>query len=72
MWQSYATGLTAVVLMVVGWVLVQTAWRRAFSRFGSDPDALATRTGCGGGGGCGCAGVCREETDETERRGHHG
>ena len=70
MWQTYATGLAAVVLMAVGWLAVQIAWRRTFARIGSDPDALAVRSGCGGG--CGCAGVCRKETKENERRGHHG
>lgn len=52
-----AACLTAALL--VGWVVVQRAWQRAFPEANEargDPDALACR-----GGGCGsCAGACRD------------
>ncbi|MBZ0269860.1 hypothetical protein K8I85_17045 [bacterium] len=63
MWESYAKGIALMVLMTVGWVGVQVAWRRMFPRLGSEPDALAVRSGCGGS--CGCTGVsCRERDEE--------
>ncbi len=45
---SYATGLAALVLVMLAWVVVQGAWRRAFPDASDDADALAGRLGCYG------------------------
>ncbi len=76
---SYVTGLAALVGVTLAWVAVQTAWRRAFPEAGSDPDALAGRTGCGGCAGRDCdGGHCKTEHRMTGHRlaeqrplGHH-
>jgi hypothetical protein len=52
---SYLTGLAAILVILLAWVGVQLAWRRAFPA-GCDPDALAGRSGCHG-----CAKRCEEE-----------
>ncbi len=49
------THLLALLLLpaiLVAWVAVQTAWRRAFCEYGTDPDALALRRGAGRCCGC--------------------
>ena len=48
MWASYATGMIGVAMLVLVWVGVQSAWRRAFPEAFDDPDVLAPRLGCGG------------------------
>lgn len=69
---SYLTGMAAIVVIMVVWVGIQGAWRRAFPETFSDPDVLAGRMGCHG---CGCTDVCartltkrvgtdKEDTDE--------
>jgi len=45
---SYATGLVALIALMLAWVGVQSAWRKVFPGVTSDPDALAGRTGCHG------------------------
>jgi hypothetical protein len=66
MWSTYLVGTGIVVLLALGWVAVQGAWRRAFAGLASDPDVLAGRMGCHGtpsngadaGAGCGCKQAC--------------
>ena len=43
---SYLTGMAAIVVIMVVWVAIQGAWRRAFPETFSDPDVLAGRMGC--------------------------
>jgi hypothetical protein len=45
---SFATGLLALCAVLVAWVTVQIAWKRAFPDPGADPDALAGRLACHG------------------------
>lgn len=63
MWQQYAIGVAAVVMMTVAWVAVQGAWARVFPRGGCEPDVLAARGSCGAG--CGCV-PRRAYVDESE------
>jgi hypothetical protein len=46
---TLATGLAAMSALLVAWVAVQRAWRRAFPDAGDDEDALSGRMGCHGG-----------------------
>jgi hypothetical protein len=48
MLESYAVGLSGIVLVTLIWVGVQNAWRRSFPDPGGDCDALAGRSGCHG------------------------
>jgi hypothetical protein len=52
-------GLGGFLILVVGWVGVQRAWRRIVAGGDPDGDGLAGKIGCFG---CGCEGEC-------ERRG---
>ncbi|MEM7433577.1 MAG: hypothetical protein AAF436_00400 [Myxococcota bacterium] len=44
----YLIGVGSVVLLFALWIRIQRAWKRSFSEVGSDPDALAGRSGCRG------------------------
>jgi hypothetical protein len=46
---TYATGAALAVLVAVGWVAVQGAWRRAFPDRPGDDDPMTGRLGCSGG-----------------------
>ena len=66
---SHAIALLLLVLVAVGWVGVQNAWRRAFPSACSDPDVLAGRLGCHGcdsTNGCGGAAAGRAGSAEEE------
>ena len=41
-------GIGAILLLSTAWIGVQRAWRRSFADVGTDPDALAGRSGCHG------------------------
>lgn len=43
---TYATGVGVVVLVVIAWIAVQGAWRRAFPERLIDVDAMVGRLGC--------------------------
>jgi len=45
---SYAIGIVVIVVLMVAWVGVQGAWRKANPAGAADPDALAGRMGCHG------------------------
>jgi hypothetical protein len=45
---SYVVGLAAIAILLLAWVGVQNAWRRAFLGVSSDADVLAARGGCAG------------------------
>jgi hypothetical protein len=55
---SLATGVLGVAALLLIWVGVQSAWRRAFPDAFDDPDVLAQRIGCGG---------CEREPDCEQR-----
>jgi hypothetical protein len=63
---SYATGIGALLMVLIGWVAVQNAWRRAFPG-ASDPDALAERTGCQR---TRCADACDRSSADCGPEGH--
>ena len=66
---SYVTGLAAVVGVMLAWVAVQGAWRRAFPDAVADPDVLAGRMGCHSCTGSDCdGGRCLVERRKMEPR----
>ncbi|MBW2242088.1 MAG: hypothetical protein JRH01_08875 [Deltaproteobacteria bacterium] len=46
MWTSHLVALLGLVLLLLAWLGVQSAWQRVFPE--TDPDPLAGRFGCGG------------------------
>ena len=54
--------LTIPPLLLLGWVLVQRAWRRHFFTTDVEGDVLAGRGDCGN---CGCATPCDSDADQT-------
>jgi len=65
---SYVTGIVAVVLMMLAWVGVMSAWRRTFPEASSDPDVLAVRPSCHG---C-TVEDCGSSACELENQRNHG
>jgi hypothetical protein len=63
MWETYATGVGILVAVLLFWMGVQAAWRRAFPEFDDDPDVLAARGACNG---CGCTEVCARRRSAEE------
>ena len=47
-------------LLLLGWVVVQNAWRNQFDTPGDEDDVLAARGDCGN---CGCARPCERKTN---------
>ena len=52
--------ITLLPLLMLGWVLVQAAWRRRVGSAANDDDALAARGGCGS---CDCVQACGQKND---------
>ena len=57
---EYLLAIVIPPLLLVGWVVVQNAWRRQLGAGGDDEDVLVTRGGCGD---CGCTSSCQRKTD---------
>ena len=57
--------LTIPPLLLVAWVVVQSAWRRHFYTSDVEGDVLASRGNCGN---CGCATPCDADAEQTTRR----
>lgn len=53
--KSVLLAVVLVPLLLLGWVLVQNAWRRRFRAQDKAGDVLAGRSDCGK---CGCAQPC--------------
>ena len=57
--------LTIPPLLLLGWVVVQNAWRRHFIISDVEGDVLAGRRSCGD---CGCATPCDSDEDQKTNR----
>lgn len=65
--KSYLLAMLVLPLLMLAWLFVQNAWRRAFSSTDADGDVLAGRSNCGQ---CECATPCdRRMNKETSERG---
>ena len=53
-------------LLLVGWVIVQAAWRRSFE-LTPDDDALAARGGCSSCSGR-CSNACKPDRDLDQQK----
>ena len=52
-------------LLLIDWVVVQSAWRKRFNTTDIDGDVLASRGNCGN---CGCATPCDADEDQRTNR----
>lgn len=53
--QSFIIGIGGVIVLMLGWVVVQCYWGKSFSEEISDEDVLADRRSCSN---CGCSIPC--------------
>ena len=66
MMSSFLIGGLAVTLLMLGWAVVQSAWRRTFPEATADPDVLAHRLGCQGCTGARCHQRCQGEATRAK------
>ncbi len=59
---KYFVSVGIVVGLVLIWVLVQHLWRKSFTDYISDEDALADRSKCGN---CHCSTACSLQNKQT-------
>jgi hypothetical protein len=50
--------MVGIVGLMVGWMLVQSLWKKIFSEHVTDDDAMAGRTKCSN---CGCTTICKNK-----------
>ena len=55
---SYITAVIGSVSLMVGWVAIQSIWKKTFSDHVTDEDAMAERTKCTN---CGCTSACENK-----------
>lgn len=53
--ESMLIGIGVVVLLVLGWIGVQSWWGNVFADYLTDEDVMAGRTKCSN---CGCTSAC--------------
>ena len=58
---TYGIGIAGIIFLMVGWVGIQSLWRRTFREHITDTDVLAQRRSCGN---CGCTTVCSRNPEE--------
>ncbi len=59
------TAIFGIVGLMVLWMLVQAAWRRAFTDYINDEDVLAQRRSCGN---CGCSTACQRPVSNLPKK----
>ena len=59
MFGSLGVAITVIVLLMVGWMLIQQIWGEVFAEELTDEDVLAERRSCGN---CGCGRVCKNKS----------
>ena len=52
---SYLIAIIGIISMMGLWTLVQTYWKKVFTDYITDEDAMADRRSCGN---CGCTTAC--------------
>ena len=72
---SHLLAIAVLILVLVAWVGVQLAWKRAFPGVGTDPDILAGRMGCSHGHDCpddkeGNPDCCDKSSGSCHRKGN--
>jgi hypothetical protein len=65
MLSSFLTAMLGIVGLMIGWMLVQAGWRRAFADYVEEEDVLAERRSCGN---CGCSTTCRRPVSNTSKK----
>ncbi|MEM7550435.1 MAG: hypothetical protein AAF363_12205 [Bacteroidota bacterium] len=55
---SLTIGIGSIVTLMLGWIIIQSVWRRMFKDEITDDDVLAGRSNCGN---CGCGLICKKK-----------
>jgi len=56
--KSLIIAITAIVLLMLGWIIVQTMWRKIFTGSFSGEDVLVDRRSCSD---CSCLVICKNK-----------
>jgi predicted permease len=67
MLQSILIAVALVLIMVLGWLLVQLLWKRVFKNEYREEDVLAGRRSCAN---CGCTGFCENKNANIKHQYH--
>ncbi len=59
--KSLIIAATAIILMMVGWIIVQTVWRKVFTGRWLGEDVLVDRRGCTD---CSCLFICKNDKNK--------
>jgi len=62
--QSLLTAITAIVGLMLLWIIVQALWGKTFAEHVSDEDVMAGRTKCGN---CGCTTLCKTRNEQLSK-----
>lgn len=56
-------GIIGLVVLAIGWLVIQLSWHSVFSEYLTDDDVLAGRSSCGN---CGCTSVCIKKNQDIQ------
>lgn len=68
MLESLIIGIVGIVSLSIGWVLVQSFWRKEFADHITDDDVLAGRNSCAN---CGCTSICEKKSGKVPSNNIH-
>lgn len=60
---SLIIGVGGIIVMMIGWVVVQQFWGQTFAEYVSEEDVMAGRTKCSN---CHCATVCENKKHKNQ------
>ncbi len=61
--KSLIIAITSITALMMGWLIIQTFWKKTFREYVSDEDVLAERRSCKN---CGCTKACINKTEKLE------
>ena len=63
MLNSLLIAILGILALMLGWVAIQSVWRKSFSEYIEEEDVLAERRSCGN---CGCTTACKTKNQQLE------
>ncbi len=60
--QSLVIAIGGIIFLMIGWVAVQSFWRKTFADHITDEDVLAGRSSCSN---CGCTTICKKKLNQA-------
>ncbi|MBK8625017.1 MAG: hypothetical protein IPN86_05495 [Saprospiraceae bacterium] len=58
--KSLIIAITGISALMIGWLMIQTFWKKTFRDYISDEDVLAERRSCKN---CGCTEACENKRE---------